>query len=126
MMNIMMYVMVVFFYRVPAGLCLYFIMSSVWGTTERLIMKRLNARKKKALADSAGADVIVPAAPPARTAKADEPAAKSDKPSVFGEIRRQFRELQEKADKEASIRKQGLPGSSANGDRKGKKHRGRG
>ena len=40
--NIMMFMSVamsVVFYRVPAGLCLYFIASSLWGVTERQLLK---------------------------------------------------------------------------------------
>lgn len=42
MMNIMMIMMGVMFYRVPAGLCIYFITSSLWGMGERLFFDRLN------------------------------------------------------------------------------------
>jgi YidC/Oxa1 family membrane protein insertase len=40
--NIMLYMSVfmsVVFYRVPAGLCFYFITSSVWGLAERQLLK---------------------------------------------------------------------------------------
>lgn len=123
MMNIMMYVMVIFFYRVPAGLCLYFIMSSVWGTTERLIMKRINAAK--AAAAAAAPPVPEEAPPPAAAAptrKPEAPAATSEKPSIFSEFRRQLRELQEMADKEAYARRQNGTasenGTAENGQKK--------
>jgi YidC/Oxa1 family membrane protein insertase len=35
MMKFMMIIMAVFFYKMPAGLCLYFIASTLWGLTER-------------------------------------------------------------------------------------------
>ncbi|MDG2390207.1 MAG: membrane protein insertase YidC [Planctomycetaceae bacterium] len=38
MMNMMMVVMGFLFYRVPAGLCLYFITSSLWGMSERKLL----------------------------------------------------------------------------------------
>jgi YidC/Oxa1 family membrane protein insertase len=38
MMNFMMVFMGVMFYRVPAGLCLYFIASSLWGIAERKML----------------------------------------------------------------------------------------
>lgn len=127
MMNIMMYVMVVFFYRVPAGLCLYFIMSSLWGTTERLLMKRLNAAKA-AKAAAAGAVAIADpgpsAAKPARGTTEIVPAAPT-KPSFFDEVRRQFRELQEKADKEGQIRRDSAQNANRPEGKKGKKDRGR-
>ena len=39
-MNFMMIFMLVMFYRVPAGLCVYFIVSSVWGITEKLLLPK--------------------------------------------------------------------------------------
>ncbi len=39
-MSYMTLVMGLFFFRVPAGLCIYFITSSLWGICERLIVKR--------------------------------------------------------------------------------------
>lgn len=40
MMNIMTLMMGLFFFRVPAGLCIYFITSSLWGICERIIVKK--------------------------------------------------------------------------------------
>lgn len=40
MMNYMMIVIGFMFYRVPAGLCLYFISSSLWGICERTMLKK--------------------------------------------------------------------------------------
>ncbi len=48
--NIMKYMtgfMALMFYRVPAGLSLYFICSSLWGLAERKLVKKLIADKKK-------------------------------------------------------------------------------
>jgi YidC/Oxa1 family membrane protein insertase len=39
MMNVMTLVMGVMFYRVPAGLCVYFISSSLWGIGERKLLE---------------------------------------------------------------------------------------
>lgn len=41
MMNFMMIFMGVMFYRVPAGLCLYFIASSLWGIAERKFLAKV-------------------------------------------------------------------------------------
>ncbi|NQV27356.1 MAG: YidC/Oxa1 family insertase periplasmic-domain containing protein [Rhodopirellula sp.] len=41
MMNFMMIFMGFLFYRVPAGLCVYFIASSAWGMTERKLLEYL-------------------------------------------------------------------------------------
>jgi YidC/Oxa1 family membrane protein insertase len=40
MMNIMTLMMGLFFFRVPAGLCIYFITSSLWGICERVMVKK--------------------------------------------------------------------------------------
>jgi YidC/Oxa1 family membrane protein insertase len=40
MMNIMTVVMGLFFFRVPAGLCIYFITSSLWSIAERKLVKK--------------------------------------------------------------------------------------
>ena len=39
-MTIMTVVMGLFFFRVPAGLCIYFITSSIWGMAERKLVKK--------------------------------------------------------------------------------------
>ncbi len=55
MMNIMMIAIGFAFYTVPAGLCLYFISSSLWGVIERLLLKKSIATHQQAVAE-AGAD----------------------------------------------------------------------
>lgn len=40
MMSYMTLVMGLFFFRVPAGLCIYFITSSIWGIGERILVKK--------------------------------------------------------------------------------------
>lgn len=40
MMNFMTLLMGLFFFRVPAGLCVYFITSSLWGIGERIFVKK--------------------------------------------------------------------------------------
>ncbi|WP_368861071.1 YidC/Oxa1 family insertase periplasmic-domain containing protein [Rhodopirellula halodulae] len=40
MMNYMTLIMGLFFFRVPAGLCIYFITSSLWGIGERILVKK--------------------------------------------------------------------------------------
>ena len=46
MMSIMTLMMGLLFFRVPAGLCIYFITSSCWGICERIIVKRTLPDKK--------------------------------------------------------------------------------
>lgn len=99
MMNVMMLVMVVMFYRVPSGLCLYFIASSLWGTSERLLMKRL-AKNKTDAATTSPTETT-----PTAVASTTAPAAAS-KPSLLDDFKAKLRELQELADKEASLRRE--------------------
>jgi len=58
MMNVMMLFMGVFFYHVPAGLCLYFIASSLWSITERKLLARTREAHVSA-AESAQIDVEI-------------------------------------------------------------------
>lgn len=115
MMNIMMFVMGATFYRVPAGLCLYFIATNIWSMTERTIFER----RAKALA------LNPPPPPPVVIAsKSDEP----KKPNAFvGWLQR----LQAAADKDVSIRRDRSndddkgngndKGNGKNGKKKGKR-----
>ncbi len=45
-MNVMTLMMGLFFFRVPAGLCIYFITSSLWGICERILVKKTLPDKK--------------------------------------------------------------------------------
>jgi YidC/Oxa1 family membrane protein insertase len=47
MMTVMTLVMGLFFFRVPAGLCVYFITSSLWGIAERILVKKTLPPKKE-------------------------------------------------------------------------------
>lgn len=91
MMNIMMAVMGIFFYRVPSGLCVYFITSSIWGMVERLLLKRW-AETHPAPATSPQIPVVEP------TARKAEEAAPA-RPSLLTEWKNSLRKLQELADK---------------------------
>ncbi|MBI1346816.1 membrane protein insertase YidC [bacterium] len=115
MMNIMMYVMIIFFYRVPSGLCLYFIMSSIWGTSERLLMKRFAAKKTNPPGSGDN-----PAPTPAPVSPAPKTGDAPEKPSIFADFKAKLKELQEMADKEGSIRNENNGQGS-----KSKKQRGR-
>jgi len=48
-MNIMTLVMGVMFYRVPAGLCVYFISSSLWGIGERKLLELWKKRQPETM-----------------------------------------------------------------------------
>jgi len=112
MMNIMMFVMGATFYRVPAGLCLYFIATNVWSMTERSYFEK----KAKALA----ANPPPPPPPPSTTSAA---AAPPKKPSPWVEW---WQQLQAAADKNTSIRNEDRNGDgSRGGDSKGKGGKGK-
>jgi YidC/Oxa1 family membrane protein insertase len=53
-MTIMTLMMAIFFFRVPAGLCIYFITSSLWGIAERIVVKRTLPPAKSIAAFSDG------------------------------------------------------------------------
>lgn len=59
MMSYMMIVMGFLFYRVPSGLCLYFIASSLWGICERKVLDR--HKQKLATAAEAGGPIVTTA-----------------------------------------------------------------
>ena len=65
-MSFMMIFFCVMFFKVPAGLCLYFITSSLWGLGERLFLKKDTAKI------GADADRPIPAAAEAKAAKVRE------------------------------------------------------
>ncbi len=54
-MTIMTLMMALFFFRVPAGLCIYFITSSLWGIVERIVVKKTIPQAKLV---AVGGDVI--------------------------------------------------------------------
>jgi YidC/Oxa1 family membrane protein insertase len=59
MMKYMMIFMGFLFFKVPSGLCIYFIISSLWGVVER----KLLPQPKLAMATAAGSDKTVTAKP---------------------------------------------------------------
>lgn len=61
MMTYMTVFMGVMFYKVPAGLCLYFITSSLWGICERKLLPK--SKPKEAGGDSGGVPAKLPAKP---------------------------------------------------------------
>ncbi len=97
MMTIMTVVMGVLFYRVPAGLCIYFIFSSVWGMAERYLLQEMNKRRPKK----------------ERTAVVS---TEPSKPTFFSKI---WAQLQEAADKQAEVAKN-LPANTGKGSKAGK------
>ena len=117
MMNFMMIFMGAMFFRVPSGLCLYFIATNIWSMTERWLFEHLKRNKGSdgeitlAMASSSDATTStkVTAAPTVRPEDA--------KPSAFGEI---WNRLQAAADDQRSASKQ-LGNASRDENKKKKK-----
>ncbi len=111
MMSYMMIFMGAMFFRVPSGLCLYFIATNVWSMTERWLFEHL---KKDPPADSTvlAANSTASGAPSAGKAE-------DTKPSALGGI---WNRLQEAADSHHSASRQ-LDNSGSNRDEKKKKKR---
>jgi len=107
MMNFMMIFMGAMFFRVPSGLCLYFIATNIWSMTERQIFEYF---KKKRLVDEPPVVTIRPA-PTSPTVPA------SDKPSALGTF---WSRLQEAADDQRSSTRQ-LESGPSRDDRNDKK-----
>jgi YidC/Oxa1 family membrane protein insertase len=101
MMQFMTVFMGVLFFKVPAGLCIYFITSSLWSLVERKLIKRLAPPKASTSEGSAGGgDTAAPAdSPPSKPARSNTPrrdrAATADKPKT------RFQEMMEILEKPA-------------------------
>lgn len=89
MMMFMTIFMGVLFFKVPAGLCIYFITSSTWSLVERFLIKRFTPKSNKVeLPENAVNDIIAtlakPASPQQRAAtspsNSDKPKMKATKP----------------------------------------------
>ena len=89
MMMIMTIMMGVLFFKVPAGLCIYFITSSTWSLVERFLIKRFTPKSSMVdLPENAVNDIITtlakPATPQQRLAtspsNSDKPKMKATKP----------------------------------------------
>lgn len=77
------------FYWVASGLCLYFIVSSLWGMIERVFVKKA---KDKAIADWQENRER-------QNNKKNDPKAPEEKTGIKGKIGDFWRDLQSKADK---------------------------
>lgn len=96
-MKFMMIFMGVFFYKMAAGLCLYFICSTLWGITERKLLKR-----KKAATDPL-------TGPPAATAALNgpaKPATPPAEPGFLGRLKQGLMDKLEEAQKQAESKGQ--------------------
>ncbi|MEK6260709.1 MAG: membrane protein insertase YidC [Planctomycetota bacterium] len=110
MMSFMMIMMAAMFYRVPSGLCLYFIATNIWSMTERWLLER------KAKADAKNSPPDPPSSP---SGPGNPPQPK--KPSAFSNW---WYSMVEAADKDVSIKKKSLSDDDSIA-RKNKKNRGK-
>ncbi len=88
MMNFMMIFMGVLFYNVPAGLCVYFISSSLWGIAERQLLGGVTPPKPSETGETGESTTVVTSAKrkdEKSDAKKDEP----EKESFLGRLLRQ-------------------------------------
>ena len=79
-MFFMTMMMALFFFRVPAGLCVYFITSSIWGIAERIVVKKTLPPSKLVLA---GGGEVVEGTVTARNTP--------EKESIADKVRKQFK-----------------------------------
>ena len=108
MMSFMMIFMGAMFFRVPSGLCLYFIATNIWSMTERWLFEHL--KKNKPVVDDAPVTNLA-TQPNVPSKKVEE-----EKPSVIGGI---WDRLQKSADNQITATRQ----LESNRDDKRKKKR---
>jgi YidC/Oxa1 family membrane protein insertase len=125
MMKIMMLMMAVLFYKVAAGLCLYFIATTVWGMIERRLIRKPE--------DKPGDDTGTTAGLMPRGGSPNGTAAPPRPKGFFGKLRDAMRqkmeELQKRAEEQAARQIRNKPGRQEpirnpdrpNGDRRDRK-----
>ena len=110
MMSFMMILMAAMFYRVPSGLCLYFIATNIWSMTERWLLER--KAKAAALNPAPSPPPVVAAAP------GNPPQPKKQAPLLAW-----WNQLVQAADKDSKLKRGGQENSDKPNDRKNKKNR---
>jgi YidC/Oxa1 family membrane protein insertase len=95
MMKYMMIFMGFFFYKMAAGMCLYFIASTSWGLIERRFIKKAKA---KALANP----TLPPPSSPSTGGGSQKP-AEPQEPGFFGKLRNKLEEIQKQAESQRQI-----------------------
>ena len=113
MMSYMMIFMGAMFFRVPSGLCLYFIATNVWSMTERWLFEHF---KKRNPAETDSFETSIELTGPGSPGK-NEKEKEADKPSKLGGL---WERLQQTADNERAATRQ-LDSGNANRDEKKKK-----
>ncbi len=125
MMKIMMIVMAVFFYKMAAGMCLYFIASTAWGLTEKWIIKRKKVDTESGALNLTQVDP--PAGPSTSGAKVTPPPPPPTGGGFLTRMRAKMEEIQQQSEAQRQIRnepKGSTPsdnGTKPNGKKKKKK-----
>jgi YidC/Oxa1 family membrane protein insertase len=91
MMNFMTIFMAWMFYWIPAGLCVYFIVSGAWGIMERKLLPKLSHDKQNP--DAAATATATP-----RPRRPSIDGSRNGK-GVFGKVAEWWQEILKKADK---------------------------
>ena len=121
MMNFMMIFMGVMFFRVPSGLCLYFIATNIWSMTERWLFEHLKKKSPPAsettLAFSGGGSSSTGGTTILTKSGAPSTPAEPAKPSALNQF---WNRLQDAADNQRTASKQ-LGNSNRDNNKKKKK-----
>jgi YidC/Oxa1 family membrane protein insertase len=125
MMKIMLVVMAVFFYKVPAGLCLYFICSTSWALVERKLIPKPKAVRDAAAAaggadSSGGAGPSGGVKPTGPTKPATPPANGAAGGGFVSRLKAKLEEMQQQVDEQSrrQIRRDQPPGGGGGGGKK--------
>jgi YidC/Oxa1 family membrane protein insertase len=114
MMQYMMVFMGFLFFKVPSGLCLYFIISTVWGLVERRFVPKAPSKS----AETPAKDTVPSSSKPSPSKKAIEGRKSQTPPKPEGRLAKWWREVLEKA---AEQQKLGQQSKDKNKDKKRKK-----
>jgi len=125
MMKIMMLVMAVFFYKMAAGMCLYFIASTSWGLTEKWLIKR---KKGPGSTVSLALSPVTPSGGTSTSgAKQTPPTAPVQGTGFMARMKAKMEEIQQQSETQRQIRNDpkgtqpGANGTKPNGKKKKKK-----
>jgi YidC/Oxa1 family membrane protein insertase len=116
-MKYMMVFMAFMFYKVPSGLGIYFITSSLWQICERLLLPKITKSKPTTALAKASPSGEMEAEPTRRYTPQPSPVAKADNAKPKGWFARKMQELIEQAENERTIRNNGngFNGRATNG-----------
>lgn len=95
MMMVMTVFMGVLFFKVPAGLCLYFITSSIWSLIERKLVKKFMPAMPKLVADGVSSTAVLAPLPPKQPRSKNS----SKSPETISDVVDQFKNLWGKSQK---------------------------